>query len=135
MQAQLSLIDLVNALESATHGLQWRADLVTGDLALCEVGGDRRPGDARFRMLPTSGAVREVEIRREFCATLADAGVRETLAGAVNTSTFVEQVRRADVLDAWLAHRRSRLVHVALEWAAAEDVVCRRDLDLCISHG
>ena len=128
MQAMISLIDLVNALESVTHGLEWRVDLVTGDLALCEAGGERPQGDARFRMLPTNGALREIEIRRAFCATLDDAAVQETLAGVVGTSAFVDQVRRADVLDAWLLYRRSRLVNVALEWAAAEDVVCRRDL-------
>ena len=128
MQAKLSLIDLVNALESTTHGLEWRADLVTGDLALCEADVDRGQSEGRFRMLPNNGALREVEIRREFCATLADPVVCETLAGVVNTTAFVDHVRRADLLDAWLVHRRSRLVNVALEWAAAEDVVCRRDL-------
>ena len=128
MQAKLSLIDLVNALESTTHGLEWRVDLVTGDLALCEAGGERLEGDGRFRMLPSNGGLREVEIRREFCATIEDRVVRETLAGALHTSAFVDHVRRADRLDDWLVHRRSRLVNVALEWAAAEDVVCRRDL-------
>ena len=53
VQARISLIDLVNALEAATHGLEWRVDLVTGDFLPCEAGTPCPEPGARFRMLPT----------------------------------------------------------------------------------
>jgi len=134
VQTEISLIDLVNALEATTHGLEWRVDLVTGDFlpadgddAASRVSAANGAG-GRFRVLPTNGALREAESRREFCATLRDPSVRKRLADASGSREFAERARSANVLDDWLVHRRSRLVNVALEWADAEDVICRRDL-------
>ena len=128
MQTTISLIDLVNALEATSRGLEWRVDLVTGDVIASEEESHSPVVGGRFRALPTNGALGETEIRREFCAKVKDEGVQRALSSSIETNAFFDHARRADVLDDWLVHRRSCLVNVALEWAAAEDVPCRRDL-------
>ncbi len=128
MRAKLSLIDLVNALESSVPGLRWRVDLVTGDVLLAgSVASDAAP--ERFPALPPAGDLPESDIRRDFCDCVRDSTVREALSALIDVQApsrqFETAVRRGGLLDEWLAHRRSRLVPVALAWAAAQDVICR----------
>ena len=131
MRAKLSLIDLVNALEATTDRLRWRVDLVTGDLLPWSEERGVAPSGERVRALPRATELPEAEIRLRFCERVRDSEARATLmsaaAEAVSAAAFERVVRGEGLLDEWFAHRRARLVPVALAWAAAQDVVCRGD--------
>ena len=131
MRAKMSLIDLVNALEATSSGLRWRVDLVTGDLLPWHEDRGAAPSGDRLRPLPRACELPERAIRLEFCERTRDPDARATLITATDSDVtrleFEQTARRLGVLDDWFAHRRSRLVPVALAWAATQDVVCRGD--------
>ena len=131
MRAKMSLIDLVNALEATSSSLRWRVDLVTGDLLPWNEDRGAAPSGERVRSLPRGSEIPEREIRLDFCARRRDSAVREALIAAtdadVSRRAFEDAARHAGVLDEWFVHRRSRLVPIALAWAAAQDVTCRGD--------
>jgi hypothetical protein len=127
----MSLIDLVNALEATSRNLRWRVDLVTGDLLPCTESTASVPTGERVRALPRASELPEREMRLDFCERLRDPEVRAKLIAITDAEVprrvFEAAARREGVLDEWTAHRRSRLVAVALAWAAAQDVRCRGD--------
>jgi hypothetical protein len=131
VRATLSLIDLVNALEATSSRLRWRVDLVTGDLLPWSEERGAAPSGDRVRALPRASEIPETTIRLEFCERLRDSDARASLIAAadadVSRAAFDAAVRRAGVLDEWCAHRRARLVPIALAWAAEQQVACRGD--------
>ena len=131
MRAKMSLIDLVNALEATSSSLRWRVDLVTGDLLPWNEDRGAAPSGDRLRTLPRACELPEKAIRLDFCERMRDPEVRATLITAADSDVtrleFEQAARRFGVLDDWFAHRRSRLVPVALAWAASQEVVCRGD--------